>query len=248
MRIIYLLSLTLTFSYYSFAQVDCGKEEFAEIAAIKIYDWAESKSFYFFETKMSIDADGSPRAYHPEDIGLDKLEYAGHSGNWWALATDNNQPDGEPIIQQAGDPYPGYYVSMTALTDRRYPDHDPRKYVDAEKIPYFVLPQALMQITGTQKGDFGYVYNRKTKRGTFAIFADVGGEDKLGEGSLYLARQLGINANPRVGGQSSGVVFMVFPFSGNKQPRTLTEIKTEVEKLMQKSEGYKFLTQCIKPH
>jgi hypothetical protein len=226
------------------AQTLCEKEEFTTIANIPIYDWADSKSFYFFEAKMAIDADGSPRAYHPDNIGLDDLSYAGHEGNWWALATDNDEPNGNPIIQSENDPYPGYYVSMTALGDRRYGNQDPRRYVDAEKIPYFVLPPDLKQITGTELGDFAYIYNTKTQKGCYAIFADIGPDDKLGEGSIYLAKQLGINAHPKTGGQEKGIIYMIFPFSGNRQPRTLEEIESKGKKLMEDAKGFDFLKNC----
>ncbi|MCU0445207.1 MAG: glycoside hydrolase family 75 protein [Microscillaceae bacterium] len=241
------LSLALGLMIYlpGQAQTDCGREEFMEIAEISLYDWVESKSFYFFESKMAIDADGSPRAYHPEDIGLDKLSYAGYEGNWWALATDNDEPNGNPIIQGENDPYPGYYVSMTALGDRRYKNNDPRRYVNSEKIPYIVLPPRVIEVTGAKLGDIAYVYNRKTKRGCFAIFADVGPGDKIGEGSIYLAGQLGIKNNPRNGGQSEGVVYMVFPFSGNGQPRTLNEINELGKKLMEKANGWDFVNHCL---
>jgi|GEM_PF-1596559 len=223
----------------------CMPEFFDKVAGINLYDWSESKSFYFFETKMAIDADGSPRAYHPQDRGLDKLESAGKQGNWWALATDNGKPNGNPLIQKAGDPYPNYYISMTATVYRGYPDSSPLRYIDAEKTPYFVLNPSVMRSTGTQKGDIGYVYNRKTKKGCYAILGDVGSDQKLGEGSIYLAQQLGINADPRTGGQEDGVVYMVFPFSGNGAARSLAEIKTIGEKLMQKAEGVTFIKDCL---
>lgn len=223
----------------------CPPESFDKVAGVTLYEWSESKSFYFFETKMSIDADGSPRAYHPQDKGLDKLEYAGRQGNWWALVTDNGQSNGNPLIQQSGDPYPGYYISMTATVYRGFPDNSPARYIDAEKIPYFVLNQEVMRSTSTQKGDIGYVYNRRTKKGCYAIFGDVGGYGKLGEGSIYLAQQLGINANPRTGGQDSEVVYMVFPFSGNGAARSLPEINAIGEKLMKKSDGFTFIKTCL---
>jgi hypothetical protein len=223
----------------------CEVEKFDEIAGVNLYDWSESKSFYFFETKMSIDADGSPRAYHPQDKGLDKLEYAGRQGNWWALVTDNGKSNGNPIIQKEGDPYPGYYISMTATVYRGYPDNVPQRYIDAEKIPYFVLNPYVMNSTGTQKGDIGYIYNRRTKKGCYAILGDVGSNQKLGEGSMYLAQQLGINNNPRNGGQDSDVVYMVFPFSGNGVARPIKEINEIGEKLMKKADGFSFIKNCL---
>ena len=223
----------------------CVPEVFGESAGVPLYEWSESKSFYFFESKMAIDADGSPRAYHPQDKGLDKLEYAGREGNWWALVTHNGLASGEPVIQKEGDPYPGYYISTTAVVNRGYPDGVPERYLDAEKIPYFVLNPTVMYLGNTKKGDIGYVYNRKTKKGCYAIFGDVGSPEKIGEGSIYLAKQLGINADPRTGGQAADVVYMVFPFSGNGAGKTLAEINAIGEKLMQKADGFTFIKTCL---
>src|ERR1700722_18184519 len=53
-------------------------------------------SAFFYEAGMSIDADGAPNAYSPDNAGLDDLDNAGSPGDWWALAVDAN---GEPYIQ-----------------------------------------------------------------------------------------------------------------------------------------------------
>ncbi len=225
--------------------INCLPEPFDKVAGVTLYEWSESKSFYFFESKMAIDADGSPRAYHPQDKGLDKLEYAGRQGNWWALVTDNKETSGNPLVQKQNDPYPGYYISMTATVYRGYPDESPQRYIDAEKIPYFVLNPQVMRSTNTQKGDIGYVYNRQTKKGCYAIFGDVGRNNKLGEGSIYLAEKLGIKADPRAGGQDDGVVYMVFPFSGNGAARSLAEINSIGEKIMNKADAFSFIKACL---
>src|ERR1019366_5819990 len=91
---------------------------------------------FFYESGMTIDADGAPNAYHPDNSGLDDLTNAGTPGNWEGLAKDRN---GEPFVQGPGDPFPGYYVSSTALADRTRPVRDPLRYVDASNIPYVVL-------------------------------------------------------------------------------------------------------------
>ena len=82
---------------------------------------------------MTIDADGAPNAYHPDNTGLDDLKNAGAPGYWEGLAKDK---DGEPFVQGPDDPFPGYYVSATALADRSKPVNDPTRYVDASKIPF----------------------------------------------------------------------------------------------------------------
>ncbi|MGV3531106.1 MAG: hypothetical protein ACO1QR_01960, partial [Chthoniobacteraceae bacterium] len=90
---------------------------------------------------LAVDADGSPRAYHPESRkGLDALANAGNPGNWWGVACDAR---GVPFVQGADDPAPGYYVSTTALCDTRFPASSCRRYVDAETIPYIVLPKGM---------------------------------------------------------------------------------------------------------
>ena len=96
-------------------------------------------------------ADGAPNAYHPDNSGLDDLSNAGTPGRWEGLAKD---ADGEPIIQGPNDPFPGYYVSATALADRTKPVNDPTRYVDASKIPFIVLPGAMARQIGARPGRF----------------------------------------------------------------------------------------------
>ncbi len=233
-------------------KIDCEFETFYTFRHkngknILLKEWAESKSFFFFEAGMAIDADGSPLAYHPDNSkALDDLKHAGQEGNWWALATDNGEKSGNPIVQTDKDPAPGYYVSMTSLNNPNFAIKSPLRYVDAEKIPYFVLNPNVMEKTGARAGDFGYVYNEKTNKRSFAIFADVGNNQKLGEGSIYLAKKLGINADARTGGQDDEVLYIIFPFSGNKRWRSLEEIESETKKRMDKAGAFDFLEKCWK--
>lgn len=163
----------------------------------------------FFTSGMSIDADGSPRAYHPKNIGLDDLKHAGKNGKWWALATKN----GKPVVQKSG-----YYVSTTSLQDFRYTPWDQRRYVNAEKIPYIVLPPKVKKMGKVSLGDLAVVYNTHNGRWTYAIYADTGANSRIGEGSIALAKKLGINANARKGGISQGIAYLVFPGSGVRKP------------------------------
>jgi len=185
---------------------------------------------FFYESGMTIDADGAPNAYHPDNLGLDDLSNAGAPGNWPGLAKDAN---GELFIQGPDDPFPGYYVSETALADRSKPVNDPTRYVDASKIPFVVLPSGMARELGARPGDFALVFNQRNGKSSYAIFGDVGPPDRIGEGSMALAENLGIRSDARNGGARRGILYLVFPGSGNGRPRAIEEINEEGQKLVQ---------------
>jgi hypothetical protein len=199
-------------------------------------------SAFFYEAGMTIDADGAPNAYHPDNTGLDDLSNAGSPGNWEGLAKD---ADGEPFVQGPNDPFPGYYVSATALADRTKPVNDPTRYVDASKIPFIVLPGAMARQIGARPGDFAVVFNPRNGKSSYAIFGDVGPPDRIGEGSVALAENLGIRSDARNGGARRGILFLVFPGSGNGRPRTVEEINGESQKLLEAWGGTSQLAACM---
>ena len=94
---------------------------------------------------MMIDADGAPHAYHPKNTGLDSLSSAGYPDSaWWKdiLVTDGK---GRPVVQDVRDPAPGYFISMTTYEHKEFLRYDPRRYVDAETVPYVVVPTSSPQ-------------------------------------------------------------------------------------------------------
>jgi hypothetical protein len=208
---------------------------------VPIWQLPGSQSF-FFVSGMSIDADGAPNAYGPDDTGLDDLANAGVPAHWDGIITDR---DGNPLIQGESDPFPGYYISCTSLSDRLKKFTDPTRYVDAAKIPYVVLPNDLADHGGARLGDFAVVVNLRNGKSSYAIYADIG---TVGEGSIALADNLGILSDPRLGGQSDGILYLVFPGSGNLQPRAIDEIQSEAEKLLQHWGGFEKLASCAETH
>lgn len=194
--------------------INCGLTLITTIEGYDVYEHNPSGAI-LYKAKMYIDADGSPRAYGPNDSGLDWTANAGYTGNWWGVVTDIN---GDPIIQGPSDPYPGMYVSTTSLVNSAYGTTNPLRYTNSETVPFYVLPTALVSLGGIRIGDVGYVYNTVTGQGCYAIYADSGPAGKLGEGSIFLADQIGINSNPRTGGTSSQIIdYIVFPYSGYGQ-------------------------------
>jgi len=158
---------------------------------------ASSHPTFFYKSHMTVDGDGAPNCYGPGDVGtIDYLENAGHPGDWWAVVTDTGESTGNPVRQVAGDPFPGLYIAMTSLANESLPDKNPRKWIDATKIPYWVMPDkaSFRQATGAKLGDVGLVVYRNYS--SFAIFADTSGDDvggHVGEGSVALSFALGNN-------------------------------------------------------
>jgi hypothetical protein len=194
---------------------------------------------------MAIDADGAPNAYHPQNKGLDYLANAGKPGSWWGLVTDNGKPNGNPVVQGAKDPFPGYYISTTSLQDDTKKRTDPSRYVDSTKIPYLVLPNAAANRLSARLGDFGAVINAKNGRFSPAIFADIGPAGELGEGSIALAEALDIPSSAKRGGSSRDVIYMVFPGSGNGKPRLNDEITAKATALLAAWGGIEKITACL---
>nr|WP_242054784.1 glycoside hydrolase family 75 protein [Nostoc flagelliforme] len=196
---------------------------------------ADRESGFFYEAGMSINADGAPNAYHPADTGIDFLANAGSPGNWWAIVVNK---DGNPFIQGSTDPYPGYYISTTALSDSGFVQQDPRRYVDSTKIPYIVLPgnNDFKKVTGVKLGDFAVVYNSNNEKLAFAIYADIGPKNQIGEGSIALSQALGNDplVRSRVRrGIPKDIVYVVFTGSGNGQPRITSDIEAETKRLFE---------------
>lgn len=154
-----------------------------------------------FTSGMTIDADGSPRAYAPRGSGLrglDDLDNAGYPGNWWGIATALN---GRPIVQDAGDPAPGFYISTTAYVRSGFRATDPRRYLDAETVPFIVVPGPLRKrVAPVVLGCLARVTNLQNGRTCEAVVGDIGPATHLGEGSIALAHALGIPSDPRRGG------------------------------------------------
>lgn len=206
--------------------VTTARSRTATIGGVSTYQ-VQGKKGVAFKGGLSLDADGSPHAYNPSNTGLDALGNAGRPGNWWGLATDSR---GKPVVQGPNDPAPGYYVSTTALADPRFKSTDPRRYVDSEQIPFIAMPPQLKS-QGVQLGDLVAVRNERTGKTVFAVVADVGPKDHLGEGSIKLAQELGLNANARNGGAGSGISYVAFPGSKQRWPLTHEQIQAAGQRL-----------------
>jgi len=151
---------------------------------------------------------------------LDILANAGQPGDWYGVVTD--PVSGEPIMQGAGDPCPGAYVSATALVllgadGSVLPDSSPFKYVDAATVPYISVPALVVEgVAGIVKGCGCRVTNSATGQSVAAVVADTGGDSHIGEISVACARALGVPlgvSHPADGGgaPAPSILYQIFP-------------------------------------
>ena len=97
------------------------------------------------------------------------------------------------------------------------------EYVNSETIPYFVLPGNFASVGGVncKLGDLALV--RWQEHEVFAIYADNGPNNKIGEGSIKLIEALGENPwnNSKtkiISGIDLGVEYLIFPKSTSDRP------------------------------
>lgn len=167
-----------------------------------------------FVGKYTIDADGAPDAFGPNNTGIDNTSSAGTKGNWWALATDaeNCGPSGKPLVQGPEHPHPGLYISKTTLIN---PDvkncASQQRYVNSRTIPFVALSSQIARIEKSVKGNLVVVLP-ESGQPQFAVHADAAPVYGIGEGSMALASLLNLNPNPRNGGTNERkFVYLVLP-------------------------------------
>lgn len=161
-----------------------------------------------FLADADIDADGAngqngaPVAYKKDDSGTELLANGGMKivggkvicAQSWArdivILDDDNQPK----------VFPGGIIA--SMTWYRYPGklpNDPAAYVDAETIPYIVVPPLIIQKTA------GIVRGCKARvtwkgKSVECVVADRGPSNKIGELSIAAARAIGLPFSPKNGG------------------------------------------------
>jgi hypothetical protein len=193
-------------------------KHFSQVGASHVWQLkrAPKEAAFFFESGLSVDADGAPKAYGPPGLAgtLDRLGNAGHPGNWWGIVTDRQ---GNPVVQNGTapqQPFRGFYISRTALFNPGLDETDVRRYADATQTPYIALPPTYFHGTHLQLGDYALLINGNNGQYTFAVFADTKKQPNLGEISICASAALGGPIDARSGSLPRGIITLVFPNSG----------------------------------
>ena len=169
----------------------------------------------FYTADGDIDADGAngqsggPAAYKTDNSGTEHLANGGmkiHNGKVicaepWARHIVILGPDNEPRV------FPGGIIASTTWS--RHMDKavdDPAAYVDAETVPYIVVPPMIYQRTvGVVRGCKARL--TRGERSVDCVVADLGPRTKIGELSIAAARAVGLNPSPRHGGTETPELF-----------------------------------------
>jgi hypothetical protein len=93
-----------------------------------------------------------------------------------------------------------YFQADTSL-------HYKGKALDSSKVPYIVVPPVVISATtGIVLGSHCVVFNFNNSMWTQAVVGDLGPSLKVGEGSMALAKLLGIDPNPNTGGEDTQTI------------------------------------------
>jgi len=195
---------------------------------------------------FSVDADGAPNAYNPDNVGLDDITNAGSPGNWYGLATNAPScgPAGALVIQGANDPAPGFYVSTTSMTNPSVHDcRNQRNYVDSTSIPYVALPRSIAKLENNQ-GNLVALKPLSAVSTEFAVHAEAAPSDGLGEGSIALAKRLGLKSDPRRGGTSKREIVFIILTERMGFPANAEEVQTKARVAFESWGGDDRLAAC----
>jgi hypothetical protein len=157
---------------------------------------------------------GKPAAYRSDDHGSDLLANGGMAikggkvvcAHDWARQVVLLGADNQPRVFEGG--------VVASMTWYRHPDmraDDPAAYVDAETVPYIVVPPMIVRKTD------GVVRGAKARaswngKNVDCVVAELGPHDRIGELSIAAARALGIPASPREGGfDRAEVLYELWP-------------------------------------
>jgi hypothetical protein len=198
---------------------------------------------YVWTSNVNIDYDGSPKAYgppakHPQDY----IGNAGPDPQtgWYGvvaltvqqaaalrakdpshirpqLDTNPKLEDVKhrfPVVQQAGEPAPGFYVSPSSKpANTHYPEYDQRRWLDSSSIPFGALSGMLKTIGKVSLNDFALAIRLDQNHQSGFMFKDSGGSKSwaVGECSYKVFTDLGGK------GTNNNFVnaFIVFPGSGS---------------------------------
>lgn len=147
----------------------------------------------------------STAPYARDKNAVENVDVCGLNGAVFFKADMDIVCDGKetPQCNKTTDPW---FLPMTATTDSK------GEYLDAAALPFIVLPMASAR-WNYKNSDLllgsvaAVIYKGKVQYG---IVGDIGPAGIIGEASYAMAVELGINPDPKIGGTSQEVTYIVF--------------------------------------
>jgi hypothetical protein len=174
----------------------------------------------YFHADADIDADGAnsqngaAAAYQVGDAGSDLLANGGMKMLAGKVVCASAAARDIVILDSDNEPrvFPGGIIA--SMTWYRHPGKspsDPAAYVDAETVPYVVVPPLIVQqTTGIVRGCKARV--NCNGKSVDCVVADKGPRNKIGELSIAAARAIGLPSSPRSGGTAKPeVLYELWP-------------------------------------
>ena len=147
----------------------------------------------------------STAPYSRDVGGIANIDVCAHGSAVFWRADMDIDCDGKSSVVCNASTDPSFQAQTAATDSKGLP-------LDAAKLPFLVVPGVSSRwsykSSGIAMGSVGAViYKDKVEIG---IVGDVGPSSILGEASYAMAEHLGIDPNPKIGGTSSEVVYVVF--------------------------------------
>ncbi len=179
------------------------------IQGVNVYQDDDKRIHYIAD--MSVDVDGAKMSYRIDNRkppALDDIHAsAGYPNRSWqnVLVRDPKNPH-VPYVDLEG-----FCVSMTSYYREDFPYIDRHRWVDAEAVPYMVLPGSIRQLCrGVALGCRARM--TRTTDGVFeeGVYADSSGSS-IGECSLKSAHRFGSQWNANNGDERAIYLYEFFP-------------------------------------
>ncbi len=159
------------------------------IQGVSVFQDADKRIHYVAD--MSVDCDGARRSYRLDNKrppALDDIHASAGwpNGSWQNVLVPDPKNSSKPYVDSEG-----FCVSMTSYWREGYEKIDRRRWVDAEAIPYMVLPGSIRQACkGVVLGC--RARTTRTTDGKFVdgVYADSSGSN-IGECSVFAAKVFG---------------------------------------------------------
>jgi hypothetical protein len=226
----------------------CGQEWAAGTVFVTQIKGPMGNTAAVYMCNINIDYDGSSTAYgppgtHPQDYlvnagpdpvkgwygvasltpgDAEKLRKTQGGGKRPFVDTDNADEDVKgryPVIQQPGEPNPGYYVSAGSKARTwAYPEWDQRHWWDSNTVPFAALSGKFRDLLGVALNDVGVAIRLETNQQSGFFYKDSGHEDSfaVGEASNKIFTDLGgVGKN-----NYFSIIYVVFPGSRPAGPLT----------------------------